>query len=64
MTVMKVEVDVKWPDQQRERQGLGQVVYGQPNGHSAMARTVGYTLAIVIQMILKGTQNTHTHTPD
>lgn len=30
------------------------VVYGTPNGHSAMASTVGYTAAIVTKMVLNG----------
>lgn len=30
------------------------VAYGDPNGYSAMARTVGYTTAIVSHMLLNG----------
>lgn len=33
------------------------VAYGDPNGYSAMAKTVGYTAAIAAKMILQGKQN-------
>lgn len=32
------------------------VAYGDPNGYSAMAKTVGYTGAIAAKMILQGEQ--------
>jgi hypothetical protein len=39
----------------QERHRINMVAYGeQPHGCSAMARTVGYTAAIVSHMILDG----------
>ena len=38
----------------KEKHRVSLVAYGEPNGYSAMARTVGYTCAIVSHMVLSG----------
>ena len=38
----------------KERHRINLVVYGDPNGYSAMSRTVGYTCGIVSHMVLNG----------
>uniref|UniRef100_A0A914Z7W2 Saccharopine dehydrogenase (NAD(+), L-glutamate-forming) n=1 Tax=Panagrolaimus superbus TaxID=310955 RepID=A0A914Z7W2_9BILA len=38
----------------KEKHRISLVAYGEPNGFSAMARTVGYTTAIVSHMVLNG----------
>ena len=54
MIVMQHEIRFQLPGQAEQVTRVGLVVYGDPDGHSAMARTVGYPLGIVAQMILKG----------
>lgn len=45
---------IAWPDNRKEIRGINLVVYGDINGHSAMAKTVGYPAAIASKMILDG----------
>ncbi|KAK7102221.1 alpha-aminoadipic semialdehyde synthase, mitochondrial-like isoform X2 [Littorina saxatilis] len=54
MIVMQHDITYQLPGQREETKRVGLVVYGDPGGHSAMAKTVGYPLGIVAQMILKG----------
>ena len=54
MIVMQHEIRFLLPGQVEQMTSVGLVAYGDPDGHSAMARTVGYPLGIVAQMILNG----------
>lgn len=54
LVILRHEVGIRWPNGQREERGINFVVYGQPNGHSAMALTVGQPAAIATKMILDG----------
>jgi len=54
MILMRHEVTVKWPDNRRELKGINLVNYGDPNGYTAMAKTVGYPCAIATKMVLDG----------
>ncbi|XP_033150839.1 alpha-aminoadipic semialdehyde synthase, mitochondrial [Drosophila busckii] len=54
LVVLRHEVGIRWPDGRREERGINFVVYGQPQGHSAMAMTVGKPAAIAAKMILDG----------
>ena len=54
LVVLRHEVGIAWPDQRRERRGINLVCYGQQNGYSAMARTVGYPTAIATKMLIDG----------
>jgi len=54
LVVLRHDIDIAWPDQRDERRSISLVQYGQPNGFSAMARTVGYPCAIATQMVLDG----------
>jgi len=54
MILMRHEVTVKWPDNRRELKGINLVEYGDPNGYTAMAKTVGYPCAIATKMVLDG----------
>ena len=54
MIVMQHEIRFLLPGQVEQTTSVGLVAYGDPDGHSAMARTVGYPLGIVAQMILNG----------
>ena len=54
LVVLRHEIDIEWPDKRLERRGINLVTYGQPDGYSAMARTVGYPCAIATQMVLDG----------
>jgi len=40
--IMRHNIGIEWPDGTREEKHINFVVYGDPNGHSAMAKTVGY----------------------
>nr|XP_023029105.1 alpha-aminoadipic semialdehyde synthase, mitochondrial isoform X2 [Leptinotarsa decemlineata] len=52
--ILRHDVGVLWPDNKKETRGINFVVYGDINGHSAMAKTVGYPAAIAAKMILDG----------
>eukprot|EP00092_Neocalanus_flemingeri_P105256 GFUD01134873.1.p1 GENE.GFUD01134873.1~~GFUD01134873.1.p1 ORF type:complete len:162 (+),score=34.08 GFUD01134873.1:262-747(+) len=54
MILMRHEVTVRWPDNRRELKGINLVEYGDPNGYTAMAKTVGYPCAIATKMVLDG----------
>ncbi|KAJ8945107.1 hypothetical protein NQ318_001572, partial [Aromia moschata] len=53
--ILRHDVGILWPDNRRETRGINFVVYGDVNGHSAMAKTVGYPTAIATKMILDET---------
>lgn len=52
--ILRHEIGIAWPDNRKEIRGVNLVVYGDTNGHSAMAKTVGYPAAIGTKMILDG----------
>ena len=52
MILMRHEVTIKWPDNRRELKGINMIQYGDPNGYTAMAKTVGYPCAIATKMVL------------
>lgn len=52
MVLMRHEVIIKWPDNRRENRGINLVCYGDPEGYSAMAKTVGFPCAIATRMVL------------
>ncbi|XP_055375686.1 alpha-aminoadipic semialdehyde synthase, mitochondrial [Condylostylus longicornis] len=54
LVILRHELIIRWNDGRREERGINFVVYGQPNGHSAMALTVGQPAAIAAKMILDG----------
>ncbi|XP_005100303.1 alpha-aminoadipic semialdehyde synthase, mitochondrial [Aplysia californica] len=54
MILMRHEVGIQWGDGKREHRGIDLVNYGDPNGFSAMARTVGLPTGIAARMILAG----------
>lgn len=54
MIILHHDIGVCWPVDRRERKTITLVEYGQPQGNTAMARTVGLPTAIATKMILKG----------
>lgn len=52
--IMRHNIGVEWPNGELENRFINLVVYGEPNGPSAMAKTVGYPAAIASKMILEG----------
>lgn len=52
--ILHHEIGVSWPVGRHERKTITLVEYGQPQGNTAMARTVGLPTAIATKMILKG----------
>lgn len=54
LVVLRHEINVEWPDQSKEKRNINLVVYGDPDGYSAMAKTVGYPTGIAANMILNG----------
>lgn len=52
--VLRHDIDILWPNRSRERKAISLVVYGQPIGPTAMAKTVGLPAAIAAKMILGG----------
>lgn len=54
LVILRHDIGINWPDNRKEKRGVNFVVYGDVNGHSAMAKTVGYPTAIATKMILDG----------
>uniref|UniRef100_A0A673N5F1 Alpha-aminoadipic semialdehyde synthase, mitochondrial n=1 Tax=Sinocyclocheilus rhinocerous TaxID=307959 RepID=A0A673N5F1_9TELE len=54
MVVMRNDVGIRHPTGELETKHISLVVYGDPNGYSAMAKTVGYPAAIAVRMVLSG----------
>ena len=54
MVCMHHEFKLKFDDGKKETHTSTLVVYGDPNGYSAMAKTVGLPAAIAVEMILDG----------
>lgn len=54
LVILRHEIGIAWPDNRKEIRGVNLVVYGELNGHSAMAKTVGLPAAIATKMILDG----------
>ncbi|XP_045114585.1 alpha-aminoadipic semialdehyde synthase, mitochondrial-like [Portunus trituberculatus] len=54
LVVLRHEITANWPDGSTEVKGITLVEYGNPNGYSAMARTVGLPAAMCTKMVLGG----------
>ncbi|KAK5866828.1 hypothetical protein PBY51_011371 [Eleginops maclovinus] len=54
MIVMRNDIGLRHPTGELETKHISLVVYGTPNGFSAMAKTVGYPAAIAARMVLDG----------
>uniref|UniRef100_A0A671P6Y2 Alpha-aminoadipic semialdehyde synthase, mitochondrial n=1 Tax=Sinocyclocheilus anshuiensis TaxID=1608454 RepID=A0A671P6Y2_9TELE len=54
MVVMRNDIGIRHPTGELETKHISLVVYGDPNGYSAMAKTVGYPAAIAVRMVLNG----------
>ncbi|KAJ8245138.1 hypothetical protein COCON_G00235960 [Conger conger] len=52
MVIMRNDVGIRHPTGELETKHISLVVYGDPNGYSAMAKTVGYPAAIASRMVL------------
>lgn len=52
--ILRHDIGILWPNNKKEHRGVNFVVYGDINGHSAMAKTVGFPAAIATKMILDG----------
>ncbi|KFV87706.1 hypothetical protein N308_08821 [Struthio camelus australis] len=57
MIVMRNEIGLRHPSGHLEEKFIDLVVYGDSNGYSAMAKTVGYPTAIAAKMVLDGEIN-------
>uniref|UniRef100_UPI0037E935AC alpha-aminoadipic semialdehyde synthase, mitochondrial n=1 Tax=Semicossyphus pulcher TaxID=241346 RepID=UPI0037E935AC len=54
MVILRNDVGLRHPTGELETKHISLVVYGEPNGFSAMAKTVGYPAAIAARMVLDG----------
>ncbi|KAL5014858.1 hypothetical protein ScPMuIL_009128 [Solemya velum] len=54
LLLMQHKIGVEWADNNREERHVGLAVYGEKDGYSAMARTVGFPTAIATKMVLTG----------
>uniref|UniRef100_A0A1I7X9Y8 AlaDh_PNT_N domain-containing protein n=1 Tax=Heterorhabditis bacteriophora TaxID=37862 RepID=A0A1I7X9Y8_HETBA len=54
IVILNHDIGVQLQGGNSERHRISMVAYGEVNGFSAMARTVGYTCAIVSNMVLQG----------
>jgi alpha-aminoadipic semialdehyde synthase len=59
MVAMHHEFGIKWSDGRKELRKSTMIVYGDPNGYSAMAKTVGYPAAMATDMILQKQLKSH-----
>lgn len=51
---MRNDVGIRHSSGELETKHISMVVYGEPSGFSAMAKTVGYPAAIAAAMVLNG----------
>ncbi|KAL7867887.1 hypothetical protein SRHO_G00092710 [Serrasalmus rhombeus] len=58
MVILRNDVGIRHPSGELEMKHMSLVVYGDLNGFSAMAKTVGYPAAIAARMLLNGELNT------
>ncbi len=49
---MHHEIGIEWPNGKNELRNVDFIHYGDMNGLSAMAKTVGYPTAIAAKMVL------------
>ncbi|XP_042563399.1 alpha-aminoadipic semialdehyde synthase, mitochondrial isoform X2 [Clupea harengus] len=54
MIIMRNDVGIRHSSGELETKHISLVVYGEPDGFSAMAKTVGYPAAIAAHMVLNG----------
>ena len=54
MIALRHDIRILWPDGKRENRGINFVCFGEPNGYTAMAKTVAYPAAIAAKMVLDG----------
>ncbi|KAM8973809.1 alpha-aminoadipic semialdehyde synthase, mitochondrial [Pelodytes ibericus] len=54
MIVLRNNIGIRHPSGHQESKNISLVVYGDMNGYSAMAKTVGYPTAISAKMVLDG----------
>ncbi|XP_022066877.1 alpha-aminoadipic semialdehyde synthase, mitochondrial [Acanthochromis polyacanthus] len=54
MVILRNDVEIRHPTGELETKHISMVVYGDPSGFSAMAKTVGYPAAIAARMVLDG----------
>lgn len=54
LVLLRHDIAIEWPDSTKEKRAIDLVVYGDPDGYSAMAKTVGYPAGIAASMILAG----------
>ncbi|KAM3870191.1 alpha-aminoadipic semialdehyde synthase, mitochondrial [Diretmus argenteus] len=54
IVIMRNDVGLRHPTGELETKHISMVVYGDPSGFSAMAKTVGYPAAIAARMVLDG----------
>lgn len=54
LIIMRNDIGIRHPTGEHEMKHISLVVYGDANGFSAMAKTVGYPAAIAARMVLDG----------
>lgn len=54
VAIMRHQIGIEWPAGDSEIRNINLVVYGDPNGFTAMAKCVGYPLGIAARMMLEG----------
>ncbi|XP_068758907.1 alpha-aminoadipic semialdehyde synthase, mitochondrial-like [Montipora capricornis] len=54
MVLLQHDIELEMPDKSQLNRRIDLICYGDPNGHSAMARTVGLPVAIATKMVLDG----------
>lgn len=57
LVVLYHDIGVVWPGDRYEKKLVTLVSYGETNGYTAMAKTVGIPAAIAANMVLQGTMH-------
>lgn len=57
LVVLYHDIGVMWPGNRYEKKLVTLVSYGETNGYTAMAKTVGIPTAIAATMVLQGNNN-------
>ncbi|XP_055338046.1 alpha-aminoadipic semialdehyde synthase, mitochondrial-like isoform X2 [Paramacrobiotus metropolitanus] len=52
MVILRHDIGILWPNNSKEMREITLVVYGEQNGYTAMAKTVGFPAAIGTKMLL------------
>ncbi|KXJ12709.1 alpha-aminoadipic semialdehyde synthase, mitochondrial [Exaiptasia diaphana] len=54
LVLLRHQIGIEWPEKKQETRSITMIQYGDPNGFSAMARTVGLPVGIATKQVMDG----------